>query len=574
MMQQGHKHIWWKECVVYQVYPASFQDSNGDGIGDIPGLISRLDYIKDLGVDVIWLSPHYQSPQIDMGYDISDFEAIHEPYGTMEDCLRLIDETHVRGMKIIFDLVINHTSDLHPWFQQSRQSKDNPKRDWYFWRPARYDENGERCPPNNWRSNFGGSAWSWDERTEEYYLHVYAPEQPDLNWENPDCRNAIYKTSMLFWLEKGIDGFRIDTVNKYSKNTAFPDAEVIEPDEEFQVAVQHFTNGPRMHEFLSEMNDIFDEYDVMTVGELPNTPETGDVLAYVSAGARQLNMVFNFDVVQLGQKKGDRLVIVPFSKSEFKYHLSRWQNFVNDSDAWTTVFLENHDQGRSISRFGSDLPLHRQVCGKMFSILLATMTGTLFLYQGQEIGMINIPRSWSASEYKDIRSVNHYQNVTRKSNGDPVALAEALDGMQIVARDNARTPMQWDKTANGGFCSNNATPWMRAINNGITVDSEIEDPKSVLTFWKDMIKLRKQYKHLFVYGRFDELETGHEELYSFSKTTLKEKAYIVINLAREEREWKVSQFNATKELNLLATNVENPKDGRLTAFEARVYLSS
>lgn len=282
---------WWKDGVVYQIYPASFKDSNGDGVGDIPGITQSLDYIQSLGGDIIWVCPMYDSPQIDMGYDISDYEKVYPPYGTVADMEELIQKCHNRGMRILLDLVINHTSDQHKWFQESRSSKDNPKRDWYIWRPAKYDAQGKRQPPNNWRSNFGGSVWEWDEHTEEYYLHLFVPEQPDLNWENDKTREAIYASSMTFWLERGVDGFRVDTVNMYSKTPDYRDAPITDPGAEWQEAGKIYCNGPRMPEYLREMNAILSRYDAMTVGECPHTPDPARVLQYVSAQEKQLNMV-------------------------------------------------------------------------------------------------------------------------------------------------------------------------------------------------------------------------------------------------------------------------------------------
>ncbi|KAL2255051.1 hypothetical protein VTK26DRAFT_4248 [Humicola hyalothermophila] len=301
MTVSAHEEQWWKEAVVYQIYPASFCDSNGDGIGDLPGITSKLDYIASLGADVIWICPMYDSPQVDMGYDISNYENVYGPYGTLEDMLVLIRETHARGMRIMLDLVINHTSDQHAWFKESRSSKDNRKRDWYIWRSAKYTPTGERLPPNNWRSNFGGgSVWEWDEATQEYYLHLFAKEQPDLNWENPETRKAIYASAIEFWLERGVDGFRVDTVNMYSKPPGMPDAPVVDPSTPYQPAGLVYCNGPRMHEYLGEINAILARYGAITVGELPCTPDTTRVLRYVSAKARQLNMVFQFDIVDLG----------------------------------------------------------------------------------------------------------------------------------------------------------------------------------------------------------------------------------------------------------------------------------
>uniref|UniRef100_A0A0C4DJD6 Glycosyl hydrolase family 13 catalytic domain-containing protein n=1 Tax=Fusarium oxysporum (strain Fo5176) TaxID=660025 RepID=A0A0C4DJD6_FUSOF len=399
-----HEPIWWKQGVVYQIYPASFKDTNGDGIGDIPGIISKLDYIQDLGVDIIWVSPHYKSPQVDMGYDISDFQDIHEPYGALEDCQRLIQEIHDRGMRVIFDLVINHTSNQDPWFIDSRSSLTNPKRDWYFWRQPKVDGNGNKCRPNNWRSQFTKPAWTFDDTTQEYYIHVYASGQPDLNWENEACRREIYDNAIKFWLDLGVNGFRVDTVNKFSKVSGLPDAPIVEPDQETQTAVFHYTNGPRIHEYLCEMKQVMAPYDIMTVGELPNTPYLEDVWKHISPnsqpGSHEIDMVFNFDTVNLGQTPGNRFLPIPFDNNDFKLCLTKWQKLPETTGDWTTVFLENHHQGRSVSRFGSDLPEFRERVAKMLATLLATMTGTLFLYQGQEIGMINGPESWSANEYK------------------------------------------------------------------------------------------------------------------------------------------------------------------------------
>jgi glycosidase len=342
---RNHERTWWKEAVIYEVYLPSFKDSNDDGIGDLTGVLSKLDHLKDLRVDVVSVGPFYQSPQIDMGYDISSYEDVDKRYGTLEDVDALIKATHARGMRIIFDLVINHSSNLHKWFQESRSSKTNPKRDWYVWRPARIDAQRNRHPPNNWRSHFTVPAWTWDEKTQEYYLHIYTPEMPDFNWENEDCRKAIYQTAMTFWLDRGIDGFRIDTVNKYSKNQTYPDAEISDPEEETQLASMHYRHGPRIHEYLREMRTTFDRYGAMSWGELSNFKrDEEEVLPFVSSRSQELNMVNNLDIVNFGQDRGNRKVPPPFLVSAFKKEMSRWQDFVAETDAWVTILLENHDQ--------------------------------------------------------------------------------------------------------------------------------------------------------------------------------------------------------------------------------------
>ncbi|CAN6674904.1 oligo-1,6-glucosidase Ima1p [Trichomonascus vanleenenianus] len=570
---RNHEPKWWKEAVVYEIYVSSFKDSNNDGIGDIPGIISKLDYLRDLGVDVLWISPHYKSPQVDMGYDISDYQQIHEPYGSTQDIDTLTEQTHAHGIKIIFDLVINHTSDQHPWFQESRQSLNSPKRDWYIWRPARYDANGKRCPPTNWRSNFGGPTWTWDEQTQQYYFHIYAPEQPDLNWENPECRQAIYDSAIRFWLDKGIDGFRVDTVNRYSKNMDFRDVPVTDPKDETQLAFQNFTNGPRIHEFISEVRSVLADYDVFTVGELPNTPDEATVMRFISAREEQLDMVFNFDTVYLGQTPGDRFSLQTFTKADFKRELTRWQKVIQDTDAWTTVFLENHDQGRSVSRFASDDPAHRVQAAKMLSVVLGTMTGTLYLYQGQEIGMVNAPPSYPVEEYKCIRSVNHYNKIRKQTGDDPLAMSEALDALQKVARDHARVPMQWDDSANAGFCDANATPWMRVLDTykDINVASQVGKKDSVLEFWKKMVRFRKQHKELFVYGRFHAIDE-REDLLVFVKEAFDGKTSLTVaNLSDQPQEWTLPESYSG--LKLALSTCGTPENSRLSEFEGRVYVS-
>lgn len=575
------QQTWWKEGVVYQIYPSSFKDSNDDGIGDIPGIISKLDYLYELGIDIIWLSPHYKSPQADMGYDISDFEDIHEPYGTVSDCEQLIAEVHKRGMRIIFDLVINHTSDQHEWFVESRSTTENPKRDWYFWRAPKYDENGARSRPNNWRSQFTKPAWTWDEATQEYYLHVYDSSQPDLNWENQECREALFKTAITFWLERGVDGFRVDTVNKYSKVSGLPDAPILDVDEETQIATCHYANGPHIHKYLQEVQDKMANFDTMTVGELPNTPDLHDVLKYIAPDSGTLDMVLNFDTVSLGQLPGNRFIPIPFDNTDFKKSLTKWQRLPETTGAWTTVFLENHDQGRSVSRFALDLPQYREIAAKMLATVLISMTGTLFLYQGQEIGMINAPESMPAGDYKCVRSVNYYQDICQRTKNDPLALAEAKKNLQRVARDHARLPMQWDASANAGFTSPNATPWMTMHDSyaDINVASQIHQKDSVLEYWRRLLAVRKTSASLFVYGAFAAIEV-HPDLLIFIKTDHDngQRALTIANLSPETVDfgWEDVGTN-TAAIGTIVCNYPEGKIGTLSKpaplapFEARIY---
>lgn len=563
---------WWKEGVVYQIYPSSFKDSNGDGLGDIPGIISKLDYIKHLGVDIVWVSPFFESPQVDMGYDISDYQDVYGPYGTVADVKELIQGCHKRNMKIIFDLVVNHTSDQHAWFKESRSSKTSAKRDWYHWRPAKYDESGNRMPPCNWRSWFGGSAWAWDEATQEYYLSVFTPEQPDLNWENEAVRKAIYDDVMKFWLDLGVDGFRIDVVNLYSKNLSFADAPIIDASSAWQPAEKFICNGPRMHEFLEEMNNkVLSQYDAMTVGELPCTPDPEVVLRYVSSSAKQLNMVFQMDLVTLGYGQEAKYDMEDWTLADFKAYLEKWQCFINGNDGWTTSFLENHDQGRSISRFGSDHPAFHNTSGKMLAVFLCTLTGTLFLYQGQEIGMINAPKSWPIEEYKDVETLNHYNLVKEKTNGDEKALNKVLEAIGILARDHSRTPFQWDDSAHGGFTT--GKPWMRVNDSYCDINcmSQMQDEQSILSFWRKTIDFRKQYKDLFVYGDFHMCDHANTATLTYMKKYQDQKALVLINFTKEEQTFIVPN-EAQGHLELVLSNIEPSDRKQLRPFEARVYL--
>ncbi|GAM86435.1 hypothetical protein ANO11243_044490 [Dothideomycetidae sp. 11243] len=571
------EHPWWKTATVYQIYPASFKDSNGDGIGDLNGILSELDYIKSIGVDAIWVCPMYDSPQVDMGYDISDYEKVYPPYGTVADMERLISACHQRGIRILLDLVINHTSDQHRWFQESRSSISNPKRDWYIWRPAKYDSDGTRKPPNNWRSFFGGSAWQWDEHTQEYYLHLFCAEQPDLNWENEEMRHALYQSSMRFWLDKGVDGFRVDTVNMYSKVPGLPDTPVTDPNQEWQLAADLFCNGPRMHEFLGEMNAILSEYGAMTVGELPFTKTVEKVLKYVSAEARQLSMTFQFDVVDTGFGTDLKYDTTPraWKLPEFKDAVFSTQRLITGTDAWTTAFLENHDQARSISRFGSCATEElRSRSGKMLALLLASLSGTLFVYQGQEIGMTNAPESWKIEEdYMDIESRNYFQYVVDKTGNDPVETARAKAALQHLARDHARVPMQWDSSPHAGFTTGKK-PWMRAIDNytHINVQNQTPDKQSVLSFWKQMLQLRKAHQDVLVHGDFQMLDRENEETFLFLKKFGSQRALVALNFTEHEQPFEVPGVFENGNAVRIASNYDDDVKGPLRCFEGRIYL--
>ncbi|CAF3622407.1 unnamed protein product [Fusarium graminearum] len=586
---------WWKQATIYQIYPASFCDSNGDGMGDLQGIISKLDYISSLGVDVIWVCPMYDSPQVDMGYDISNYEDVYAPYGTLQDMEELIRKTHDKGMKIMLDLVINHTSDKHAWFEESRLSKDSPKRDWYIWRPAKYSPDGQRLPPNNWRSNFGkGSVWEWDEATGEYYLHLFAKEQPDLNWENPETRRAIYASSMEFWLDRGVDGFRVDTVNMYSKIQDFPDAPIVDLKAEYQPAGLLYCNGPRMHEFLSEMSEVLERYGAITVGELPHTPDLERVLRYVSAKEKQLNMVFQFDVVDVGFGKTHKYETTPrnYTLPQLKDAFGRTQSLIHGTDAWTTVFMENHDQARSVSRFTNDSPQYRVAGAKLLALLQSCLSGTQYVYQGQEIGSVNAPKeSYPLDNYVDIESYQFLDIVKERSNNDEQEIDKAFNALQHLARDHARIPICWSDSKHGGFSEASEKaglpikePWMQAhpLSQEVNVASQLDDPQSVLSFWKKAISFRKEFPDLTVYGEYKVIRQDDPDIYAFVKESLADgsKVAVVLNFTTENKAWSaptseelgVHSGKDIKLVPIMSTHSGKEKTAVLSPFEGRVYL--
>ncbi|KAK1772028.1 glycoside hydrolase superfamily [Phialemonium atrogriseum] len=586
------KEPWWKDATFYQVYPASFKDSNGDGWGDLQGVLSEIDYLHDLGVDVVWLSPIFESPQKDMGYDVSDYQKVYAPYGTVEDVDSLIRACHDRGMKLILDLVVNHTSVEHEWFKESRSSKTNPKRDWYIWKPARYDADGNRMPPTNWRGYFACPTWTWDEHTQEYYLHLYDPDQPDLNWETKECREAIYENTMRFWLDRGVDGFRIDTVNKYSKRTEYVDAPVTDPTSPDQPAPEMWCNGPRIHEFIREMRaKALAPYGAVSVGELSNTPLTSQVLPYVSAAAEQLDMVFEFSMIRLGTGGGfgAKYIYHPFPLSTLKAVVAKWQTFIEGTDGWTTAFCENHDNGRAVSRFGdTSTPELWAASAKTLALWQATLTGTLFLYQGQEIGMKNMPASWGIGEYRDIESGNFYAEAVRS--GDAGRVRDTMDGLRILARDHSRIPFQWDDSANAGFAPDGARPWMRVHDEyrDINARKQAGDPESVLEFYKRVLRMRKQWRDVFIHGAFRLLEPDNEAVFSYVKESASapggatRKALVVLNFSKEDQPCiDAAETLGCKQAQVTllidtVTGCESAKEGSRTTlrpWQGRVYVN-
>lgn len=550
------ERAWWKEAVVYQIYPASFLDSNGDGLGDIPGIISKIPYIKSLGVDTIWLSPIFASPQNDMGYDIADYRSIHAPYGTVADVQVLIDQLHSHQMRLLMDLVVNHTSDEHEWFKESRCSKTNAKRDWYFWRNPKYDEQGIRKEPNNWKSVFGGSAWHFDETTGQYYLALFLSSQPDLNWTNRDMRQATYD-DMRFWLDRGVDGFRIDSVNLMSKHPDLPDGKVV-TDEPYQSGAEFFASGPKMHDYIREMRaEVFDKYDIMTVGELGFTKDEYSVSQYVAKDRRELNMLFTGDIVDMDFGPNGKYERSDFHPSKIREITNLWQTAMPKFNGWNSVYLDNHDSGRSLSRYASDAPEHRAAAAKMLATYLTTLSGTPFLLAGQEIGMANLGKDYGADAYIDVEGKSLYNAVLKARGGDESQMGDFLRELQLKARDHGRLPMQWDNSPNAGFTTADSKPWMiiNKDHKDWNVASQINDSKSVMAYWKQMIALRKQYKDIFVYGSYSPLpesETG-EVVLGFERDCHEtgKKAVVLLNFSDAEQKVPANKY---QEFSVLVSN--------------------
>ena len=548
---------WWKEAVVYQIYPRSFMDSNGDGIGDLNGITSRLDYLKDLGVDVIWLSPVYQSPNDDNGYDISDYRAIMQEFGTMEDFDRMLSEMHKRGIRLVMDLVVNHTSDEHKWFVESRKSKDNPYRDYYIWRDAK-----EGKEPNNWGSCFSGSAWKYDPQTEMYYLHLFSTKQPDLNWENPAVRKEVFDM-MNWWCEKGIDGFRMDVISMISKPEGLPDGKIPEGG---LYGDSGCVNGPHVHEYLQEMNrEVLSKYDLMTVGECAGvTIEEAE--KYASADGKELSMVFQFELVDLASGTYGKWTDKRVPLKDFKRVMTAWQTEL-EGKAWNSIFLGNHDQPRCLSRFGDDSPEYRVVSAKMLATCLHMMQGTPYVYQGDELGMKNVPFH-DLSEFRDIESINAFHELT---GAGKVAPDDMMRYLNLRGRDNARTPMQWDDTASAGFTT--GTPWIKVGPDYETVNAknEMADPDSVYNYYKKLIHLRKE-KDIMVYGTYELLDPEDEALYVYTRTLGDQKLLEMCNFTKEEQEYTVPETFAGADV--LISNY--PQSGaaagarKLRAYEAVV----
>jgi len=552
---------WWQEAVVYQIYPRSFQDSNGDGIGDIPGIIQHLPYLKKLGIQVIWLSPIYQSPNDDNGYDISDYQKVLPEFGTMADVEEMLQVSHQLGLKIMMDLVVNHTSDEHDWFKASRKTKNNPYRDYYIWRdPVDGHE------PNNWLSDFGGSAWTYDQQTEQYYLHIFSKKQPDLNWDNPVLRNEIYDT-MTWWLNKGVDGFRMDVINLISKDSDFPDDPNVD-------AVNHTSsmnfvaNGQHVHHYLKEMNQqVLSHYDVITVGEAPNVT-TADAIKYAGLDSNELQMVFQFEHVEidnspegLGKWSDERFKLV-----DLKRILSKWQSAL-DGKAWNSLYWNNHDRPRVVSRFGNDSDEYREKSAKMLAVTLHFMQGTPYIYQGEEIGMTNIALS-SIDHYQDIDTRHAYQDLVVDQKR--VTPERMMQFIHHSSRDNARTPMQWDNTVNAGFTT--GQPWLTVNPNyrHINVNQSLEDEHSIFHFYKKIIALRQQLP-IITTGRYEVLDLEDNDVYAYKRVDGESQLLIVSNFSSTEQ---TRHYQLGQQAELLISNYEDDAGDLLRPYESKVYLEN
>ena len=549
------KKAWWKEAVIYQIYPRSFADSNGDGIGDLNGITAHLDYLETLGIDVIWLSPVYKSPNDDNGYDISDYRDIMNDFGTMEDFDRLLAEAHRHHIKIVMDLVVNHTSDEHAWFIESRSSKDNPHRDYYIWKDPK---NGKE--PNNWGSCFGGSAWELDERTGMYYLHCFSKKQPDLNWENPKVRDEVFDM-MNWWCEKGIDGFRMDVISMISKDQSYPDGPV--EDGLYGSSAPYVCNGPRVHEFLQEMNNrVLSHYDLLTVGEAAGVT-IDEAKKYANSDGTELGMVFQFEHVDLVKSPIGKWTDQKPQLTDFRRVMNKWQ-YELEGKAWNSLFLDNHDQPRVVSRFGNDSEAYRVISAKMLATCLHMMKGTPYIYQGEELGMTNVYFD-KLEDYRDIESINAFHQYV---DSGIVKADDMMRYLKEISRDNARTPMQWDDSKNAGFTD--GTPWINVNPNykEINAKAAVADPDSVFHYYQELIKLRHTLP-IIVYGKFQGLLEDSETIYAYERHLDGQVLTVACNFTDQEQDCTLFDDLAGEEL---ISNYNTHKAGKLQPYEARVIF--
>ena len=519
---------WWKESVVYQIYPRSFCDSNGDGIGDLNGITGKLDYLKELGVDVIWLSPVYKSPNDDNGYDISDYQAIMDEFGTMEDFDRMLATAHEKGIKIMMDLVVNHTSDEHKWFIESRKSTDNPYRDYYIWRPAKEDGS----LPNNWGSCFSGPAWEYDKTTDMYFLHLFSKKQPDLNWDNPVVRQEVFDM-MNWWLKKGVDGFRMDVISLISKEPGLPDKE---PGINGYATFNVSANGPHVHEYLQEMRQkALNNADTITVGECSGVT-LEEAKKYARSDEKELNMVFQFEHMDVdSDERSGKWTTRKMDLRDLKKILTRWQKGLQDI-AWNSLYWENHDQPRSVSRFGNDSDEYREISAKMLATCIHMMQGTPYVYQGEELGMTNCPFN-TLDNFRDLESINAFHELTEQGK---MTEEDMMAAIGYKGRDNARTPMQWDDSAYAGFST--ANPWIMVNPNytKINAKDQVNREDSVFKYYQKLIKLRHE-SELIVYGTYDLILDDDKDIYAYIRTLGDEKLIVYCNFSENTREVEIPE---------------------------------
>jgi len=546
---------WWEKAVVYQIYPKSFNDTTGNGVGDIQGIVEKLDYLHKLGVDVIWLTPIYASPQRDNGYDISDYFSIHPEYGTMKDFDLLLSEAHKKGIKVIMDIVVNHTSTEHEWFKQAASSKDNPYRNYYIWKDGKEDGS----EPNNWQSKFGGNAWQYDEKTGQYYLHLFDVTQADLNWENEELRNKIYEM-MNFWFEKGVDGFRLDVINLISKNQQFPDDFVGD-------GRRFYTDGPRAHEFIHEMNkEVFSKYDSMTVGEMSSTT-LEHCIQYSNPIRQELSMTFNFHHLKVDYPNGEKWALGDMDFFALKEILSNWQTGMNKGGGWNALFWCNHDQPRVVSRYGNDKEYHKE-SAKMLATVIHMMQGTPYIYQGEEFGMTD-PKFNSIEDYRDVESINMFNLLKEAGKTEE----EILEILRRKSRDNSRTPVQWNDKANAGFTS--GTPWINTARNyhEINAESALKDTDSIFYHYQKLISLRKEYD-IVTNGDYELLLPEHPQLFAYVRSNDTEKLIVVNNFYETHISFELPAHVDIEGYtqNMLLTNYSDSKMN-LEKIELRPYES-
>jgi trehalose-6-phosphate hydrolase len=556
------KNPWWKKSAVYQIYPKSFNDTNGNGVGDIQGIIEKLDYLKKLGVDVVWLTPIYESPQKDNGYDISDYYSIHEEYGTMEDFEALLQEAHDRGIKIIMDIVVNHTSTEHAWFKEARSSKENPYRDFYIWKEGKEDGS----EPTNWISKFGGSAWKLDEKTGEYYLHLFDVTQADLNWENEEVRRKVYEM-MQFWFEKGVDGFRLDVINLVSKNQDFPDDDGSTAPADGR---KFYTDGPRVHEYMKEMNkEVFSKYDSMTVGEMSSTT-IENCIEYSNPESNELSMTFNFHHLKVDYPNGEKWALADFDFGALKQILSKWQVEMHKGGGWNALFWCNHDQPRIVSRYGND-DKYRVESAKMLATTIHMMQGTPYIYQGEEFGMTN-PKFNTINEYRDVETLNTFEILKNAGKSEE----EIIEILKSKSRDNSRTPVQWNDTKHAGFTT--GTPWILPASNYPEINAEkaLQDENSVFYHYQKLIQLRKDID-LITYGNYELILEDDEQLFAYVRNGDGEKLLVINNFYEKEAVFTLPDHIAAEGYNseILISNypdsAQSFKELTLRPFESIVY---